>query len=309
MKNNHIKPIVSRVSQPIRSALIYMVLASLWIGCSNHALATVMANPQHLVVAITLKDWLLVMGTALAVFWMLHRSQQQLSAGQHVRRKHEQVITTLLSTMQMSLLGRNDDVGCVPAMVEGLARLAGIQGDALHDLRVGALLRDVGHLAISKTHGNTWVRLSPKDMASMRRHPQIGRDLLEQAGFSATVLDIVHAHHERWDGFGYPLGLVGEAIPLSARIVSIVDVWNALGSDRGYRAGWPEHEVIAYLKDGAGCQFDPGLTALFLAHYEQLKATAAPSNVCATATDLSEPDAVAGAALMWSTQQVRTCNG
>jgi len=107
-------------------------------------------------------------------------------------------------------------------------------------------------------------------MAQMRRHPEVGREMLEQAGFSAAVTEIVHAHHERWDGMGYPRGLSANAIPLAARIVSIVDVWDALGSDRGYRQGWTTHEVQAYLRGGAGSQFDPELTNLFLTHGEQL---------------------------------------
>jgi hypothetical protein len=309
MKSNRVKFIVSKVSPPDRAALIYVVLAVLWIGCSNHALATVVANPLHLLVAITLKDLMLVMGSGLAIFWMIRGSHQRLTANnQHLRRVHEHAITRLLSTMQMSPLGRTDEVARVPDMAEGLARLVGLQGDTLHDLRVGALLRDIAHLAIPKAHAETKVRLSPKDMASMRQHPQIGLGLLEQAGLSATVLNIVHAHHERWDGFGYPLGLVGEAIPLAARIVSIVDVWNALGSDRGYRAGWPEPEVLAYLKHGAGTQFDPDLTALFLAHYEQLKATLVHPDVVVAATDLPAADIVA-AEVHWSNLQREPCHG
>lgn len=304
MNTNRMKHMASKVSPPLRAALVYMVLATIWIGCSNHALATILADPRSLLVAITVKDGLLVVGTGLAVFWMLRRSQQQKSARQTLRREHEQLITTLLSTMQISQLGRADDVGRVPLMVQGLARLAGVHGDTLHDLRVGALLRDVGHLAIPKAQVDTRVRLNPKEMAQMRRHPQIGHDLLEQAGFATTVLDIVHAHHERWDGFGYPLGLVGEAIPLAARIVSIVDVWTALSSDRGYRAGWPEAEVLAYLEQGAGSQFDPRLTELFLAHYEQLKATvvsAAAGTVPASGTIMNDA--------LWSPPSREVCHG
>jgi hypothetical protein len=287
MKTNDMKFIALKISPPFRAAIITFALATTWIGGLDHALATLKANPLALLLVISAKGWLFVAGTSLLVFWMARRSQRQLlSASQNLRDDQERVITRLLSTMQMSLQGHGDDADRVAHMAVGLARLAGVGGDTLHDLKVGALLRDVGHLAVPKAPVDTRWRLSPKEMAQMRRHPQIGYDLLEQARFPATVLHVVRAHHERWDGLGYPLGLAGEAIPLAARIVGIVDVWNALSSDRGCRAGWAEAEVLAYLEHGAGSQFDPALTALFLAHYRQLKVAAAPPGTSVEHADI-----------------------
>lgn len=83
-----------------------------------------------------------------------------------------------------------------------------------------------------------------------------------------------YSHHERWDGSGYPQGLRGEAIPLAARVFSVVDVWDALCSQRVYKPAWPEPEVVAYLREVAGKQLDPRLVELFLAHLDELKALA-----------------------------------
>lgn len=261
-------------------AIAYVVLATVWLGFSNSVMEAFIHDRELVLIMVTGKDWLFVLGTIVALSWMAtHGRRQELSANRALRDDRERVVTVLLSTMQMSRMNWGDDSGRVMHMVEGLARLAGLRGKTLHDTKTGALLRDVGHLAIPQAHVEKRVRLTPNEMTQMRRHPRIGSQLLEDAGFSPTVTDIVHAHHERWDGFGYPRGLVADAIPLAARIVSIVDVWHALGSDRGHRFGWPEAEVLSYLREGAGSQFDPELTALFLTQYDLLKAGAAQANV------------------------------
>ncbi|MDN4481899.1 HD domain-containing phosphohydrolase, partial [Demequina sp. EGI L300058] len=90
--------------------------------------------------------------------------------------------------------------------------------------------------------------------------------------FLRGAIDIPYAHHERWDGGGYPRGLRGEEIPLAARVFSIVDVWDALSFPRVYKPAWPEEDVLAYLREAAGSQLDPQLVELFLAHYADLKA-------------------------------------
>ena len=261
-------------------AIAYVLLAAVWLGFSNSVMEAFIHDRELVRIMATVKDWLFVLGTIVALSWMATHGRQQESSTNHAQRDdRERVVTVLLSTMQMSRMNWGDASGRVTHMVEGLARLAGIDDKNLRDMKTGALLRDVGHLAIPQAHVEKRVRLTPSEMTQMRRHSQIGSQILEDAGFSPTVTDIVHAHHERWDGFGYPHGLVADAIPLAARIVSIVDVWHALGSDRGHRSGWPEAEVLSYLREAAGSQFDPVLTALFLSHYDLLKAGAAQANI------------------------------
>ncbi len=261
-------------------AVAYVALAAVLFGFSNSALAAFIHDRELVLIMTTVKDGLFVLGTIAALSWMAIRSRRQESSTNHARHHdRDGVVSVLLSTMKMSRMSWGDDSARVTHMVEGLARLAGLGDKTLRDIRTGALLRDVGHLAIPQAHVEKRVRLTPAEMTQMRRHPQIGSQMLEDAGFSPTVTDIVHAHHERWDGFGYPRGLVADAIPLAARIVSIVDVWHALGSDRGHRSGRPEAEVLSYLREAAGTQFDPALTELFLTHYDELKAGAKTINV------------------------------
>ncbi len=101
----------------------------------------------------------------------------------------------------------------------------------------------------------------------MRRHPELGAEILRPVrifGGSPGVCEIVLAHHERWDGAGYPRGLRGEQIPFAARVFSVVDVYDALSSDRPYRPAWPKEKVLEYLRERSGTEFDPRVVAVFL---------------------------------------------
>lgn len=98
----------------------------------------------------------------------------------------------------------------------------------------------------------------------MRKHPTYSRDLLLPIAYLRPALDIPYCHHEKWDGTGYPNRLKGDQIPLAARYFAMVDVWDALRSDRPYRKGWPEEKVLEHIKAGSGTHFDPQAVELFL---------------------------------------------
>ena len=105
----------------------------------------------------------------------------------------------------------------------------------------------------------------------MKIHPIVGADILSRVGFPYPVVPIVRSHHERWDGRGYPDGLSGTDIPIGARILSAVDCFDALASDRPYRPALPLDEAMAYLKKGAGTQFDPQVVAVLERRYIDLE--------------------------------------
>jgi HD-GYP domain-containing protein (c-di-GMP phosphodiesterase class II) len=98
----------------------------------------------------------------------------------------------------------------------------------------------------------------------MRQHPLYAYELLSRIPYLRPALDIPYCHHERWDGSGYPRGLKGEEIPPAARIFAVVDVWDALTSNRVYRPGWPASDVRAYLVEQTARQFDPAIVEVFL---------------------------------------------
>ncbi len=145
-----------------------------------------------------------------------------------------------------------------------LARQAGLNDSELVQVRRGALLHDIGMLAVAESVVLRPGPLNEADQADVRRHPTLGFEMLAPINHLRPALDIPHAHHERWDGSGYPRGLRGEHIPLPARLFAVVDVWDALCSDRPYRRAWTEARARNYLHDNAGTQFDPRVVNLFL---------------------------------------------
>lgn len=145
----------------------------------------------------------------------------------------------------------------VTDMTMRMARAAGMNDDEIAHVWRGALLHDMGKLGVPDDILFKPGALTDDEWRVMRQHPQHAYDMLSPIAYLRRALDIPYCHHERWDGTGYPRGLKGEQIPLAARLFAVVDVWDALRSDRPYRAGWPEESVLAYLRAHAGTQFDP----------------------------------------------------
>ncbi len=152
----------------------------------------------------------------------------------------------------------------VAEMATRLARLVLPEGTDLIHLRHGALLHDIGKMGVPESILHKPGPLDDEEWKVMRQHPQFGYELLSPVPFMRTALDIPIAHHERWDGRGYPHGLRGEQIPLAARIFAVVDVWDSLTSDRPYRPAWPESNALPYIRSQAGTHFDPQVVDAFL---------------------------------------------
>jgi putative nucleotidyltransferase with HDIG domain len=144
-----------------------------------------------------------------------------------------------------------------------LARRAGIEGIDLRYIRWGALLHDIGKMGVPDQILRKPSPLTPEEWDIVRQHPVIARDLLRPIKYLEPALAIPHAHHERWDGSGYPDGLSGEAIPFAARLFAVVDVFDAMRSSRPYRVGLEESMVLEHLRTQAGIQLDPELVELF----------------------------------------------
>ncbi len=145
-----------------------------------------------------------------------------------------------------------------------LARGMGLNENELVHLRRGALLHDIGKMGIPDRILLKPGRLNGEEWDVMRRHPVYAYEWLSPIVFLAPSLDIPYCHHEKWNGSGYPRGLRGEEIPLAARIFSVVDVWDALTSNRPYRQAWPEDQVKHYLRQQVGTQFDGRVIEAFL---------------------------------------------
>lgn len=152
----------------------------------------------------------------------------------------------------------------VTDMTVRLAERMGVPDDELPHVRRGALLHDIGKMGVPDAILLKPGALAPDEWDVMKRHTTYARELLAPIPFLRPALDIPYAHHERWDGTGYPLGLAGEAIPFAARLFAVVDVYDALTSDRPYRPAWSEADAVAHIREQAGRHFDPAVVAAFL---------------------------------------------
>jgi len=145
-----------------------------------------------------------------------------------------------------------------------LARAMGMAEEQLVHVRRGALLHDIGKMGIPDSILLKPGPLTEEEWAIMRKHPVYARELLAPIAYLRPALPIPYCHHERWDGSGYPQGLKGEEIPLEARIFAVVDVWDALTSDRPYRPAWTPERARDYIREQAGTHFDPQVVSAFL---------------------------------------------
>ncbi|HJR80560.1 MAG TPA: HD domain-containing phosphohydrolase [Anaerolineales bacterium] len=152
----------------------------------------------------------------------------------------------------------------VTSLAVQLAKRIGVRREALTSLRRGALLHDIGKMGVPDRILHKHGPLTDREKAIMRQHPVNAYTILHPISYLRPALDIPYCHHEKWDGSGYPRGLKGEEIPLAARIFTIVDVWDALRSDRPYRKAWSVKKTVAYIQKQAGKAFDPKIVKSFV---------------------------------------------
>jgi len=151
----------------------------------------------------------------------------------------------------------------VAKMAVKLAESLGVGEEELVHIRRGALLHDIGKIGIPDDILLKPGELTEEEWEIMKQHPVFAYNMLSQIAYLKPALDIPYCHHERWDGTGYPRGLKGEQIPLAARIFAVIDVWDALLSDRPYRDAWPKDKVRDYIRAQSGTHFDPAVVEAF----------------------------------------------
>lgn len=152
----------------------------------------------------------------------------------------------------------------VVELTVALASRMGIPASDLGHIRRGALMHDIGKMGIPDAILQKPGALSDTEQKIMQTHPEKARDLLSRIDYLTPAVDIPYCHHEKWDGSGYPRGLRGEAIPLPARIFAVIDVFDALTSDRPYRKAWKKEEALAYIKNQSGKHFYPQAVRAFI---------------------------------------------
>lgn len=194
----------------------------------------------------------------------LNRYRKLLDERANIETAHEQLLSAYDATIEgwsraMDLRDKETEGHTlrVTDLAVKLARNMGINEGELLFIRRGALLHDIGKLGVPDAILHKAASLNDDEWKVMRQHPQLAHDMLYPIEYLRPALDIPYCHHEKWDGTGYPRQLKGEKIPLSARIFAIVDVWDALTSDRPYRPAWDKKKTMDFINEQSGKHFDP----------------------------------------------------
>jgi diguanylate cyclase (GGDEF)-like protein len=238
---------------------------------------------------------LLCAGLASAVFLIYRTSFERLEAktreAEALARLHLATAEALATAIDAKDQTTHGHVRRVQIYAAGLGAVLRLSDAEIAALKAGALLHDVGNLAVPPHILNKPGRLSSAEFERMKIHTTVGALLLTRVEFPYPVIPIVRHHHEQWNGLGYPDGLKGEQIPITARIIAVVDCFDSVREDRPFRRGMTRDEAIALLLRGAGTHFDPHLVELFLKHLPAFEAEIAACGLPQQhpATDSLEP--------------------
>jgi putative nucleotidyltransferase with HDIG domain len=201
----------------------------------------------------------------------LGRLESEKVHAQQVSQLHLRTIEALALAIEAKDETTGEHLQRVRIYAMELANELGLTDDEKEALQAASVLHDIGKLAVPEHIISKPGKLTPEEFEKMKIHPIVGAEILEQVDFPYPVVPIVRAHHEKWDGSGYPLGLAGEAIPIGARILAAVDCLDALASDRQYRKALPLDEAMAKVGSEAGTSFDPQIVQILQRRYIELE--------------------------------------
>ena len=193
----------------------------------------------------------------------------QFEHADHVQRLYRETLASLANALEAKDAYTSRHTEEVVALAVEVGRRVGLEGDDVNAVELGALLHDIGKIRIPESILLKPGKLDDEEWQIMRRHPEVGEQILQPIASLGDVLPIVRSSHERWDGRGYPDGLAGEDIPLGARIVSVCDAFRAMIEERPYRQPLSREEAIEELEAHAGTQFDPACVTALLAALEE----------------------------------------
>ncbi len=215
----------------------------------------------------------------LPPIYLMYRSYRLYLGKLETEKKHAEKVSGLhlrtIEALALAIEAKDETTGehlqRVRVYAMELAKDLGLNEDETEALKAAAVLHDIGKLAVPEHIISKPGKLTPEEFEKMKIHPIVGAEILEQVDFPYPVVPIVRAHHEKWDGSGYPYGLSGEAIPIGARILAAVDCLDALASDRQYRKALPLHEAMAKVAADSGKSFDPRVVAILNHRYVELE--------------------------------------
>jgi diguanylate cyclase (GGDEF)-like protein/putative nucleotidyltransferase with HDIG domain len=218
----------------------------------------------------------------LPPIYLMYRSYRLYLGKLETEKKHAEQVSNLhlrtIEALALAIEAKDQTTGehlqRVRIYAMAVARELGLTEDETEALRAASVLHDIGKLAVPEHIISKPGKLTPEEFEKMKIHPIVGAEILEQVDFPYPVVPIVRAHHEKWDGSGYPNGLKGEAIPIGARILAAVDCLDALASDRQYRKALPLDDAMAKVASEAGISFDPRVVEILQRRYIELEKSA-----------------------------------
>jgi len=258
-------------NRPARAALRlaagYFAVSVAWIVFSDqlaHRLAFGNDDVEHYVQSV--KGLGFVALTAIGLFVVALRYLRRVDdSTSRLSSAYDETLAGWASALDIRDRSTAQHTERVTTRTVALAQRFGFEGRALEDVRRGATLHDIGKMGVPDDVLGKQGPLTDDEWVLMRRHPELAVQMLQGIDYLRDALAIPRCHHEKWDGTGYPAGLVREQIPLEARLFAVVDVYDAVTSVRPYRSPMPPEEARATIEAGSGTHFDPAVVEAFLA--------------------------------------------
>lgn len=225
---------------------------------------------RQLLIPVEIVTGFIFFGGAVFVFLVIRLSTTTIGklreSNANLTRAYDTTIEGWSNALELRDSDTQGHTQRVTELTLKVASAMGISEEEMIHVRRGALLHDIGKMAVPDAILMKPGPLTEDEQEIMRQHPMYAYNLLSPIEYLRPALVVPYCHHEWWDGSGYPRGLRGEQIPLAARIFAIADTWDALISERRYREAWTRDKVVAHIRSLAGSQFDPHLVDVFLAN-------------------------------------------
>jgi putative nucleotidyltransferase with HDIG domain len=257
--------ISGRLSPAMKIALVYLAFAVVWILLSDRFVAWTIPDAEEMSWFQTAKGLGFVVVSAGVLFVLTRRylARSERTAEQ-LLEAYEQTLQGWAAALDIRDHSTGEHTERVTALTVALAAEFGIEGTDLDDIQRGATLHDIGKMAVPDAVLSKVGKLDDDEWALIRQHPDMAVRMLKGVAFLQPALAIPWCHHEKWDGSGYPRGLAGEAIPFPARLFAVVDVYDALTSERPYREPMTAMAALTHIEKASGSHFDPEVVDVFV---------------------------------------------
>lgn len=254
-----------RLTPATKIALVYLAFAIIWILLSDRLVRWLVPDVDTISWLQSAKGLGFVVVSAAVLFVLTRRYLDRAErTTEMLEEAYEQTLAGWAAALDIRDHSTGEHTARVTALTVALAERFGIGGDDLADIRRGATLHDIGKMAVPDAVLGKLGPLTDAEWALIRQHPDMARRMLRGIAFLEPAIDIPWCHHEKWDGTGYPRGLAGTDIPFPARLFAVVDVYDALTSERPYREPMTSLAALARIESESGAHFDPEVVAEFV---------------------------------------------